>query len=138
MTGVTIAEVDSSFHFIEGTEKHFDVDTVCLAVGLNPMSQLAEMAGCAMEDNPKKAGFVPSCDEYGRTSIPGIYVAGDVSGIEEASSAMIEGRIAGVSVAHDFSYVDSDVFEEKVKGFEAALSSLRQVISAMRFLHFRV
>ena len=44
MTGVTIAEVDASFHFIPGTEKHFDVDTVCLAVGFNPMSQLAEMA----------------------------------------------------------------------------------------------
>ncbi len=126
VTGVTIAEVDSSFHFIEGTEKHFDVDTVCLAVGLNPMSQLAEMAGCAMEDNPKKAGFVPSCDEYGRTSIPGIYVAGDASGIEEASSAMIEGRIAGVSVAHDFGYIDREVFEERVKDFETALASLRQ------------
>lgn len=126
VTGVTIAEVDASFHFIPGTEKHFDVDTVCLAVGLNPMSQLAEMAQCQMEDNPKKAGFVPVCDEYGRTSVDGIYVAGDVSGIEEASSAMIEGRIAGVSVAHDFSYVNDEEFKEKVAGFETALGSLRQ------------
>lgn len=33
VTGVTIAEVDSHFQFIPGTEKHFDVDTICLAVG---------------------------------------------------------------------------------------------------------
>ena len=32
VTGVTIAEVDSHFQFIPGTEKHFDVDTICLAV----------------------------------------------------------------------------------------------------------
>ena len=40
VTGVTIAEVDDHFQFIPGTEKHFDVDTICLAVGLSPMSQL--------------------------------------------------------------------------------------------------
>ena len=99
VTGVTIAEVDSSFKFIPGTEKHFDVDTICLAVGLSPMSQLLKMAGCEMEDNPKRGGQVPVCDENGRTSIPGIFVAGDVSGIEEASSAMIEGRMAGITAA---------------------------------------
>lgn len=126
VTGVTIAKVDSSFKFIEGTEEHFDVDTVCLAVGLNPMSQLAEMAQCQMEDNPKKAGYVPSCDEYGRTSVSGIYVAGDVSGIEEASSAMIEGRIAGYCAARDFEYVSEEEFQEKVKEFETALGRLRQ------------
>ena len=32
VTGVTIAEVDDHFQFIPGTEKHFDVDTICLAV----------------------------------------------------------------------------------------------------------
>lgn len=29
VTGVTIAEVDDHFQFIPGTEKHFDVDTIC-------------------------------------------------------------------------------------------------------------
>ena len=46
VTGVTIAEVDKNFQFIEGTEKHFDVDTICMAVGLSPMSQLLKQAGC--------------------------------------------------------------------------------------------
>ena len=37
----------------------------------SPMSQLLRMAGCKMEDNPKRGGQVPICDEYGRTSLPG-------------------------------------------------------------------
>ena len=49
-----------------------------------------------------------------------------LSGIEEASSAMIEGRIAGVSVAHDFFFFFDEEFKEKVAGFETALGSLRQ------------
>ena len=81
VTGVTIAEVDKNFQFIPGTEKHFDVDTICLAVGLSPMSQLLKMSGCEMEDNPARGGQVPICDEFGRTSMEGIYVAGGVFGV---------------------------------------------------------
>ena len=56
VTGVVIAEVDEKFNFILGTEKHFDVDTICLAVGLSPMSQLLKTAGCEMDDDPKRGG----------------------------------------------------------------------------------
>ena len=91
VSGVTIAQVDEKFQFIPGKEKHFDVDTICVAVGLSPMSQLLKQAGCQMADLP--GGYVPVCDEFGKTSIDGIYAAGDVSGIEEASSVMMEGRM---------------------------------------------
>lgn len=124
ITGVTIAEVDSKFQFIEGTKKHFDVDTICLAVGLSPMSQLTKMAGCEMKDTP--GGYVPVCDEYGRTSLDGVMVAGDVSGIEEASSAMIEGRIAGVVAAENLGYISEEEMKKMASDFEKALESLRK------------
>ena len=126
VTGVTIAEVDSSFKFIPGTEKYFDVDTICLAVGLSPMSQLLKMAGCKMEDNPKRGGQVPICDEHGRTSLPGVFVAGDVSGIEEASSAMIEGRMAGVAASEYLGYIDDNEMEAQFGSLDEALEGLRQ------------
>lgn len=126
VTGVTIAEVDSHFQFIPGTEKHFDVDTICLAVGLSPMSQLLKMAGCDMVDDPKRGGQVPVVDEYGETSIKGIFVAGDVSGIEEASSAMIEGRIAGITAAKYLGYMEEAEMQESVASNEKALDGLRQ------------
>ena len=126
VTGVTIAEVDSHFRFVPGTEKHFDVDTICLAVGLSPMSQLLKMAGCEMEDNPKRGGQVPVCDEYGRTSIPGVFVAGDVSGIEEASSAMIEGRIAGIAASQYLGYIEKEELDTELAALDRALDGLRQ------------
>ncbi len=132
VTGVTIAEVDSHFQFIPGTEKHFDVDTICVAVGLSPMSQLLKMAGCEMEDNPKRGGQVPICDEYGRTSIPGLFVAGDVSGIEEASSAMIEGRMAGELAAEYLGYTTEKEETESLEGLDKALDGLRQGMFAPR------
>jgi thioredoxin reductase/Fe-S-cluster-containing hydrogenase component 2 len=126
VTGVTIAEVDSSFKFIPGTEKHFDVDTICVAVGLSPMSQLFKMAGCRMTDDPRKGGQVPVCDEHGATSVPGLFAAGDVSGIEEASSAMIEGRMAGAYAAEYLGYISGDEMSERHAELDSALDGLRQ------------
>ena len=124
VTGVTIAQVDDHFQFIPGTEKHFDVDTVCVAVGLSPMAQLLKMDGIEMDTST--GGFVPKCDETGATSIPGIYAAGDVAGIEEASSAMIEGRMSGAAIAEFLGYTDAASKEKREVELEKSLDSLRQ------------
>ena len=90
------------------------------------MSQLLKMAGAEMEDNPKRGGQVPICDEYGRTSIPGVFVAGDVSGIEEASSAMIEGRMAGIVASNFLGFIDEEAMKNELSDMEKALDGLRQ------------
>lgn len=132
VTGATIAQVDSKWQFIPGTEKHLDVDTICIAVGLSPMSQLARMGGCEMVDDPKRGGLVPVVDQYGATSLPGIYCAGDVSGIEEASSAMIEGRIAGLAAAANSGYMTQEELEEEFVKQHGSLDQLRQGMFAPR------
>lgn len=116
VTGVTIGEVGADWKIKEGTEKHFDVDTICLAVGLSPMSQLLKQAGCDMKDTP--GGYVPMCDEMGATSVEGIFAAGDVSGIEEASSAMIEGRISGAVISNYLGYLSDDELEKRQKNLK--------------------
>lgn len=126
VTGVTISQVDEHFTPVPGTEKYFDADTVCLAVGLSPMSQLLKIAGCRMEDDPKRGGQVPEINAYGETSEPGIFTAGDVSGIEEASSAMIEGRMAGVCAAEYLGYCSLEEKEEALDTLEKDLNSLRK------------
>ena len=126
VTGAVIAEVDQNWNIIEGTEQSFEVDTICLSVGLSPMSKLFSMAGCDLEEIPAKGGMVPLCDEYGETSVSGIYAAGDVSGIEEASSAMIEGRIAGKAAAYKLGYIEEKEFLEEIAEQKKSLAGLRQ------------
>ncbi len=119
-----IAKVDSEWKPIPGTETVIEVDTICLAVGLTPMSQLARMAGCKMEEDPVKGGYVPICGPTRETSIPGIYVAGDVAGIEEASSAMIQGKLAGIAAAYNQGYLSPVVYEGRRASLELSLSQL--------------
>ena len=108
--GATIIEVDDNWDPIHGTEKQFEVDTVCIAVGLNPSTQLIRMAGCKMAHSPVLGGQLPAHDLNQETSMRGLYVAGDASGIEEASTAIIEGRIAGLAIAHSLGYLDESAF----------------------------
>lgn len=108
--GATIVRVDATWKAIAGTEKKVDVDTICLAVGLNPMTKLLRMAGCKMVWSSGLGGYVPAHDINQCTSVSRIYVAGDASGIEEASTAIIEGRIAGLAVAASLGYLGEQEF----------------------------
>lgn len=105
---VEIVAVDERFQPIAGTEQTFDVDTVCLAVGLNPMTELVWMSGCEFGFIPAFGGHVPLHDENMETTVKGLYVAGDVTGVEEASSAMEEGNLAGVAAAHSLGYISDE------------------------------
>ena len=124
--GVTIAEIYNKFNFIPGTEKHFDADTICVAVGLSPMSQLLKMAECDVPDDPSKGGQAPRVGAFGETSVKGVFAAGDVSGIEEASSAMIEGRITGLAAAESLGFITKQELEAETAGLENQLASLRR------------
>ena len=95
--GAVIAQLDEKWNFIPGTEKEIECDVICLAVGLTPSVELLYQAGAEIRYVPELGGHVPLHNEYMETTVENIYVAGDVSGIEEASSAIMEGHIAGAS-----------------------------------------
>ncbi|MEO0080233.1 MAG: NAD(P)/FAD-dependent oxidoreductase [candidate division WOR-3 bacterium] len=99
VAGAIICRVGRNLRPLPRTDRRLNCDTICLAVGLTPLSELLWQAGCRMFWVPELGGHVAWHDEMMQTSIPGIYVAGDVSGIEEASTAMLEGRIAGAAAA---------------------------------------
>ncbi len=75
---VTIVQVDSEFRPVSGTERKFEADTVLVAVGLNPVSEL--------HDQAKAFGMKTYC-------------AGDALEIAEASAAIFSGRIVGRQIA---------------------------------------
>lgn len=97
--GAVIAQLDDKWQPIPSTEKKIDCDFICVAVGLSPTHELLYQAGCKMKFVPELGGMVPLRSRFNETSVKGLYVAGDVAGIEEATAAIMEGRIAGVHAA---------------------------------------
>ena len=124
LTGATIVQLDEKWQQVPGTEKKVDVDVLCISVGLSPLSELLHQAGCEIKYLASLSGFVPMRDENMMTSREGIFVAGDVGGIEEASSAMVEGYLAGLSAAEWLGYTSEDL-EERKMDLKEQLISLR-------------
>jgi sarcosine oxidase subunit alpha len=104
VTGAVIQQLDDHWQPVPGTEQTLEVDVICLAVGLTPLADLLWQAGCEMRFIPELGGHVPCRNHLLETTRPGIYVAGDVSGVEEASAAMVEGRLAGLAAARSLGY----------------------------------
>ncbi len=120
--GALITEIDENWKPLEGTEREVSVDNICLAVGLSPLAELLWQAGCQMEFSPQLGGYVPVRDEDLETSQEGIYIAGDVAGIEEATSAILEGQLAGISAARKMGFAVED---KKIEQIKENLKSLR-------------
>jgi len=89
------------------------------------MSELAWMAGCQFTYIASLGGHIPLHDENMETTVPGIYVAGDIAGIEEASTAMEEGRLAGLAAAEALGYIAPEVARERKAAARRALDELR-------------
>jgi len=123
--GAVIAQVDEKWEPVTGTQETLDVDTICLAVGLSPLAELAWMAGCQSSYIPSLGGWVPLHDENLETSLPGVYVAGDLAGIEEASTAMEEGRLAGLTAAEALGHLSPKEASAKKSAVRERLAALR-------------
>lgn len=119
-----VCEVDEKFQPIPGTETRYDVDVLCISVGLSPLNELLAMRGVEMKYVPQLSGSVPMRTETCETCIPGVFVAGDASGIEEASSAMVEGYLAGLCAAAKLGHVPED-FEARKQDYLKQLEDLR-------------
>jgi len=87
---VTVAAVTAEWRPIPGTEQRIEVDAVCVSHGFTPRLELAIAAGCSLTP----ARFV-RVDAGQQTSVPGVYAAGEITGIGGADLALAEGTIAG-------------------------------------------
>lgn len=113
---IVTVKLDDKWQEVPGTEIEINADVLCISVGLSPLHQLLSMANVKMLDVGELGGLVPwkSCDY--ETSVENVYACGDVTGIEEASSAMVEGRICGLMAANHLGFVhpQADKLEEEL------------------------
>jgi thioredoxin reductase len=120
-----ICEVNDKWQPIRGTEKILKVDTITIAAGLKPLIELAMMHDCKCSFFPQLGGWVPLHDENMESTNPGIYLVGDVTGVEEANTALEEGRLAGTAIAEALKYISLEDAGKLKKEIWQRLNELR-------------
>lgn len=93
LTGVTVAALDADGRVRRGTGRYIPCDTLAVGHGMLPHTDLADGLGCRLD------GPAVAVDAEQRTSVPGVWAAGEATGVGGAALALAEGHIAGRSVA---------------------------------------
>lgn len=97
--GAVVAEGSDGVQAAIILGQRHEADIIVVAMGRQPDAAMAFMAGCAGGYAASLGGFVPIRDDALRTSISGIFVAGDAAGICDVDLALAEGSLAGISAA---------------------------------------
>ncbi|MDE2931546.1 MAG: NAD(P)/FAD-dependent oxidoreductase [Chloroflexota bacterium] len=109
---VVLVAVNEDNEPVSGSEKTIAADTVCLAIGLVPNIELLSLLDCDISFKSELGGYVPDHDDCMRTSLEGVYVAGDVAGLHDGmvlnpEIARNQGRLAGIGAAESLGAIDS-------------------------------
>lgn len=97
--GVVLATVNTDGSLVKGSEQRIKADFICIAGGLYPLAELASLAGCPFHYIEELGGFIPLHNEQMETNLEGLYVAGNITGIEGAKVALAQGKVAGLTIA---------------------------------------
>ncbi|MFI1366681.1 FAD-dependent oxidoreductase [Streptomyces griseochromogenes] len=93
LEAVTVAALGRDGHPKTGGTRRIPCDTLAIGHGMLPHTDLAETLGCTL------SGTDVRVDDEQRTDVPGVWAAGEATGIGGAALALAEGHIAGRSIA---------------------------------------
>jgi NADPH-dependent 2,4-dienoyl-CoA reductase/sulfur reductase-like enzyme len=89
------------FRTASGKTETIACDAVAMGYHLRPETQLADLARCAFVFDPVTRQWLPERDRDGRSSVDGVYLAGDGAKILGARSAETSGRLAALAALAD-------------------------------------
>lgn len=96
VTGVRVARLDGWGHPVPGSEREVACDVLAVGWGFTAQLDLALQAGCATHLGAD-GGLALDVDADQRTTVPGVWAAGEVTGIGGADLSEVEGEIAGLT-----------------------------------------
>ena len=123
---VVTAALGSTGQLISGSEKQLPADIVITSCGLSPLVELAQVAGCPLHYLPEMGGWVPVHNDRFETPLPGLFIAGSISGVEGAGVAEIQGRIAGLAAAAYLKLADGETLERDIQRHQSNIIKARQ------------
>lgn len=110
--------LSDEFIVVDTPQGHYTFDSIYPALGSDTHTQLAEQVGASLSKDKCIA-----VDAHQRTSVPGLYAAGDVViGLDQISHAMGDGGVAATTIRNDLCAKDprwrepTDVMEEAASG----------------------
>jgi NADPH-dependent 2,4-dienoyl-CoA reductase/sulfur reductase-like enzyme len=112
-----------------GRELSIACDAVALGHHLRPETQLADLARCEFRFDAQTRQWVPIIDADGRSTVPGVYLAGDGARLHGADGAEAAGRLAALALLADNGRVVPTELVTRLRNEVAVMERFRQGIA---------
>ncbi|MFG2640199.1 FAD-dependent oxidoreductase [Streptomyces sp. NPDC048370] len=131
---VTVARLDREWRPVPGTERRIACDALAVGHGLVPRIDLGTSLGCATRITEDGAVALV-VDASQRTSVPGLWSAGETAGVGGARLAMVEGELAGAAVAVRLRGCAAEASPARTRSLLRTRSRLRAFADLMAVAH---
>ena len=103
LESVTLARLDQAWRPVPGTERTLAADVLAAGYGFVPQVELLGEAGAQLADGAPLAPGAPATVAVAgpdqQTTVPGLFAAGETTGVGGSDLARLEGEIAGRAAA---------------------------------------
>jgi NADPH-dependent 2,4-dienoyl-CoA reductase/sulfur reductase-like enzyme/bacterioferritin-associated ferredoxin len=107
---------------VQGSHKRYETQLLACGNGFIPNIELPQLAGCDLTYAADMGGWIVKADASMETSVSGVFAAGEITGIAGGDKALIEGRLAALSILRQFGKLHS----KKHRVRQAALLTKRK------------
>jgi thioredoxin reductase len=132
---VVHARVDADWRVIPGSEARVAADALCVGYGFFPSVELPRLAGCELGYDENAGGPIVVRDPWMRTTVPGVFAAGDGAGVAGSQVAIAEGRIAALAMALDLGALSVEQVDARARPIRSAMRRKLAFAAALRRLH---
>ena len=132
---VTVAPIDPAGGWRgesgDRAQRRVSADALVVGHGLAPATEMGRLLRLRHRFSRAEGGWRPATDEWGRTSLPRCYVAGDGAGVHGAAAAVHSGRISGIAASLDAGRIEPDTAATRARRIRRAHARAARFGAAM-------
>ena len=136
LSSASIARVDSKGIIDKSNIRNIECDRLGICFSFLASSELARQCGAECSWSNESGGWIIDHDEWMMTNIPGIYVAGEITGVAGAEVAIEEGRIAGLGIVKGLQLEQVEKILKLSKPVRTKLLHLNQFAELLKALSY--
>ncbi|WP_137679855.1 FAD-dependent oxidoreductase [Aurantiacibacter suaedae] len=111
---------------------HFSADVAAMCYGFLPQSDLLRQCGAEVRWSMPAGGWEAVHNGLYRSSLAGLYVAGETTGVTGSDAAMSEGAMAGLAITADAGKLDQRTLDARIAPYRRRRQRLEGFIDLLR------
>ncbi len=134
---VTLGRLGPDWSPVPGEERVVAVDAAAVSFGFVPQVGLAALLGCTIAPDAVWGDPAVTVDAHQATSVPGVFAAGELTGVSGAAGASAEGALAGLAAAHALGAIDTAALKERGRSHRRGRARQQAFASALGRMYAR-